>query len=147
MSELITHQGKHFAQMETGSLKEWPNYTISLPDLDFPGKLFIKDTIGLTGCEISINSMKPGDTMPFDHTHQQNEEVYIFIQGQGQMLIDGETLDVKEGSIVRIDPAAKRAWRNNSDGQMVYIIIQVKKDSLEQYSLTDGLIMEGVSNW
>jgi mannose-6-phosphate isomerase-like protein (cupin superfamily) len=139
--------GLHFSQIETGTLDQWPNYTISLPDLDFPGKMFVKDALGLTGCEISINSMKPGDAMPFNHSHQQNEEVYIFIKGQGQLLIDNKVLEVKEGTMVRIDPDAQRAWRNHSDEQLVYLIIQVKQGSLEQYSLGDGVVAEGAPVW
>lgn len=147
MTTLNSKTGQHFSHIDTGSLTEWPNYVLSLPKIDFPGKLFVKESLGLTGCEISINSMNPGDAMPFNHSHKQNEEVYIFIQGQGQLLIDDELVDVKEGSIVRIGPEAERAWRNNSDQQLVYLIIQVKKDSLQQYSLGDGTITEGTPNW
>jgi mannose-6-phosphate isomerase-like protein (cupin superfamily) len=91
--------------------------------------------------------MKPGDAMPFNHSHQQNEEVYIFIKGQGQLLIDNKVLEVKEGTMVRIDPDAQRAWRNHSDEQLVYLIIQVKQGSLEQYSLGDGVVAEGAPVW
>ena len=85
--------------------------------------------------------------MPIYHNHHQNEEVYIFIQGQGQLQVDGETLDIKEGSIVRISPEGERIWRNTSDESLVYIIIQVKQNSLEQYGLNDATIPEKAANW
>ena len=41
------------------------------------GKVFLHDLLGLTSCEISVNSMPAGVKLPFKHKHKQNEEVYI----------------------------------------------------------------------
>lgn len=139
--------GANYALLDTGLCEQWPNYTVELPGLDIPGKLFIKDLLGLTSCEISINSMSPGDSMPVYHHHHSNEEVYIFIKGQGQVQIDRENLDVKEGSIVRISSEGERIWRNNSDDLLVYIIIQAKENSLGKYGTDDATIPERVANW
>lgn len=139
--------GTNYALCETGLCQEWPDHTVELPGIEIPGKLFLKDVLGFTGCEISINSMAPGTGMPIYHSHHQNEEVYIFIQGKGQVQIDGETLEVKEGSIVRISPEAERIWRNNSDEPLVYVIVQVKENSLEQYGINDATIPEKAPNW
>jgi len=147
MSKQEVKTGIHFSQVETGDLSQWPDYSISLPGVDLPGKLFLKDLLGLTGCEISINSMMPGESMPFYHRHHHNEEVYIFIKGQGQVQIDGKILDVKEGSIVRIGPEAERLWRNNSDEQLAYIVLQVKENSLGQYGVDDASVPEKAVSW
>ncbi|MFY0677772.1 MAG: cupin domain-containing protein [Neptuniibacter sp.] len=147
MTNNTVKTGTHFSAIETGSCQQWPDYTVELPGMEIPGKLFLKDLLNLSGCEISINSMPAGGGMPIYHNHHQNEEVYIFIQGQGQLQVDGETLDIKEGSIVRISPEGERIWRNNSDESLVYIIIQVKQNSLEQYGLDDATIPEKAANW
>jgi len=139
--------GFNYSAVDTGACSSWPDYTVSLPGMDIPGKLFLKDLLNLTGCEISINSMPAGGGMPIYHNHHQNEEVYIFIQGQGQLQVDGETIDVQEGSIVRIGPNGERIWRNNSKETLVYIIIQVKQNSLEQYGLNDATIPDKEANW
>lgn len=91
--------------------------------------------------------MAPGAGMPIYHQHQQNEEVYIFIQGKGQVQVDGEVIDVHEGSIVRIAPNGERTWRNNSDEPLLYIIIQMRENSLEQYGLGDAKVPEKVVSW
>lgn len=147
MSDNNAKKGTHYAAIETGKCQKWPDYTVELPGMQIPGKLFLKDKLDLTGCEISINSMPAGAGMPIYHSHHQNEEIYIFIQGQGQIQIDGDTLEIKEGSIVRISPEAERIWRNNSDEALVYIIIQVKQNSLGQYGLNDASIPEKEANW
>ena len=68
------------------------------------GKAFLHDLLNLTSCEISVSSMPKGIKLPFNHKHIQNEEVYIFLKGEGIMIIDGETVNVKEGSCVKVLP-------------------------------------------
>lgn len=142
-----TCNGKNFTAYESGTKEEWPDHVVQLPGLEIPGKHFLKDRLGLTGCEISVNSLKPGTGMPFYHTHQQNEEVYVFIQGKGQMQVDGEVIDVQEGSIVRIAPNGLRTWRNNSKEPLLYIVIQMRENSLNQYGLGDGVVPEKAVSW
>ncbi len=147
MQSTIVKEGTNYAQVETGPASAWPNYKVTLPDGELSGKLFLKDQLGLTGCEISFNAMEPGAEMPFSHSHQKNEEVYIIIGGKGQLQVDGDILDVQEGSIVRIAPQAERAWRNNSDQLLTYIILQVQQGSLQQYSFGDGVLAEQPPVW
>ena len=140
--------GSNFTAYEGGALKVWPDHSVELPGLgEVRGKHFLKDLLGFTGCEISINSLPAGAGMPFYHQHQENEEVYIFIKGNGQMQIDGETIGVQEGSIVRIATKGQRTWRNNSNEPLVYIVIQMKENSLRQYTLGDGVVAEKAVTW
>ena len=148
MSNAKTRKGNNFTAYEGGARKDWPNHSIELPGLGkVSGKHFLKDILGFTGCEISINSLPPGAGMPFYHQHKDNEEVYIFIQGKGQVQVDDEVIDVQEGSIVRIAPNGQRTWRNNSNEPLLYIVIQMKENSLRQYGLGDGIIAEKAVAW
>ena len=148
MSDLKIKKGSNFTAYESGALKEWPAHTVEIPGLgEIPGKVFLKDTIGFTGCEISLNSMAPGASMPIYHQHQQNEEVYIFIKGKGQVQIDSEVIEVQEGTIVHIAPKGERTWRNNSNESLFYIIIQARENSLSQYGLGDAIVPEKEVNW
>lgn len=140
-------KGTNFTAYETGAKKDWPAHTVELPGLTIPGKHFLKEMLGLTGCEISINSMAPGADMPIYHHHHQNEEIYIFIHGKGQVQVDAAVIDVQEGTIVRIAPNGERTWRNNSNEQLLYIIIQVKESSLLQYGLGDATVPEKTTVW
>ncbi len=54
------------------------------------GKAFLHDLLGLTSCEISVSSMPAGIKLPFNHKHIQNEEIYIFLKGEGIMTLDNE---------------------------------------------------------
>ena len=143
-----TRNGNNFTAYESGARSAWPDHSLEIPGLgEVQGKHFLKNMVGLTGCEISINSLPPGAGMPFHHTHQENEEVYIFIQGKGQMQIDGEIVDVQEGSIVRIAPSGLRTWRNNSNAPLLYIVAQMRENSLKQYGLGDGIVPQKEVLW
>lgn len=104
------------------------------------GKAFLHDSLGLTSCEISINAVPGGWKAPFCHRHKQNEEIYIFLKGSGKMMVDGESFDVSEGSCVRVAPQGNRSLENTGDGELQFICVQAKENSLDQYALSDGEI-------
>lgn len=104
------------------------------------GKAFLHDKLDLTSCEISLNTVPKGFKVPFNHKHKQNEEVYIILKGEGKMTIDGEAVEVKEGSVVKVAPEASRTIKNTSDNEFQFICVQAKANSLEQYGFGDGEI-------
>ena len=50
------------------------------------------DKLDLTGAEISINTIGAGESVPFLHSHKQNEEIYYVINGSGKAVIDKEII-------------------------------------------------------
>lgn len=144
-----TRHGKNFSSFDAGRLDDLFQYELSHPKIDRPvrGKLFIKEIIGLTGMQISLNRLPAGVSVPFVHQHMENEEVYVFVKGKGQMQIDGEVIDVQEGSVVRISPDGARVWRNNSDQDLYYVVIQAKEGSLRQDTFEDGLPSQSPPSW
>lgn len=139
----------NFTCIQAGDLSSWEKHEIEHPAMKKPvrGKLFLKELLNLTGMEISLNKLRPGLSVPFSHSHKENEEVYIFVGGTGQMLIDDETIDVSEGTVVRIAPSGVRSWRNNSQTDLYYIVIQARENSLRQYSTADGIRSPETPNW
>lgn len=103
-------------------------------------RIELHDKIGLTGAEVSINNLPAGNSVPFVHSHKQNEEIYTILSGSGKIVIDGETILLKAGDWIRIAPKGKRQLFADSDSALSYICIQVKADSLENYTSTDGVI-------
>jgi len=97
--------------------------------------------------EVSLNKDAAGNGMPFYHRHHNNEELYIFISGQGEMSIDDEIIPVQEGSVVSVQPEARRAWWNTGDSDLTYIVIQAPVGGLKAATLEDGEILEGAVPW
>ena len=63
--------------------------------------------MGSAGLEMSMNVVPVGKGMPFLHRHQENDEVYVVLGGQGQFLVDDQCFDVAEGSVLRLAPVAE----------------------------------------
>lgn len=109
---------------------------------NFAGKAFVKDILGTTGMEISFGTLGEGEAVPFLHKHKQNEEVYIILRGEGIFSLDGNDYPVKAGDVIRIEPEVSRGNRNTGSEPFTYVCIQAKAGSLEQYTMTDGVILE-----
>jgi len=107
----------------------------------------LHDSLALTGAEISVNQMPPGASIPFVHSHKQNEEIYLIVRGKGFFQVDDEEFEVAEGSAVRIDPAGKRAIKAAPDEGLTYICVQATCGSLIQFTQSDGVVHEEKPVW
>jgi mannose-6-phosphate isomerase-like protein (cupin superfamily) len=96
---------------------------------------------------MSLNVVPPGKGIPFLHRHRENDEVYVVVGGRGQFLVDGECIAVREGSVLRLAPAAARAWRNDSDAPLYFLCLQYRADSVIDGGTTDGQKVEGTPAW
>src|SRR5271170_6291565 len=148
MTEQIVH-GPNYTCFHAGAKEGWREFRLEPPAVPRParGKLFLQSLLGSKGLEMSLNVVPPGKGIPFLHKHQENDEVYVVIGGRGQFLVDGECIDVAEGSVLRLGPAAARAWRNSSDAPLYFLCLQYRADSVIQGGTLDGQKVEGKLAW
>jgi|TARA_B110000263_G_C15283050_1_gene499314 mannose-6-phosphate isomerase-like protein (cupin superfamily) len=57
------------------------------------------------------------------HSHVNQEQVYYFIKGRGQMKLDDEIFDVKEGDAVYVPPQVKHQLINNTEDWCEHLLI------------------------
>lgn len=107
---------------------------------EFEGKAFIKDVLGTTSVEVSFGTLAAGETLPFCHHHLQNEEVYIVISGNGVFKLGADEVEATSGTIIKVEPPVSRTIRSTGTVPLVYLCLQGKAGSLEQYTMTDGVI-------
>jgi mannose-6-phosphate isomerase-like protein (cupin superfamily) len=111
------------------------------------GRVMLRDTLSLTGAEISANRMPAGKSSPFAHAHKRNEEIYLFTAGKGSFWLDGEVVPVKEGSAVRVSPATVRCIKADDNTSLSYFCIQVDEGSLVQATRDDGIRSDIKPEW
>lgn len=142
-------ENTNFVAVNVGKLDQLSEYTILHPSSGrvMEGKVFLKDITGSTGTEISYNVLPPKAELPYFHTHTKNEETYLILSGSGMYQVDEECFEISEGSIVRVAPNGKRGMVNTSDEAMIYIVIQSKEGSLQEYSSEDGHMAEFLPKW
>jgi mannose-6-phosphate isomerase-like protein (cupin superfamily) len=140
--------GYQFADL--GAFSQLGQYQLEIPVLKRPvsGKVFLKEMLGLSSMEVSLNRLPVGGAMPFWHRHRENEELYIFLNGEGEFLAGDERFRVKEGSCIAVQPEVRRAWRNTSQTEpLTYIVIQAKQHSLTAGDIQDGERVEEPLHW
>ncbi len=131
MSEVkVLNTGAKYAHASAGSLQ------------NIEGKLFVKDAVGATSCEISFGTLPSGAAIPFFHSHKDNEENYIILSGSGKFQVDGDVFDIAEGSVIRVATNCDRNIKCTSAQPMTYICIQAKEGSLGNFTMTDAEITE-----
>jgi uncharacterized cupin superfamily protein len=145
-----TASGANYTAAHLGPLDELAKYGFFHPrrQVQVQGKQFLKEVVGTTGTEVSFTRLEPLQAVAFFHSHKQNEELFLVVRGEGEMQIDDEVIVVKEGSAVRVATAGERCLRNTSaTDPMVYICIQAKTGSLEQWTFTDGVPSTRTAKW
>jgi mannose-6-phosphate isomerase-like protein (cupin superfamily) len=148
-STLKPRTGEHFAVVDLGSFLDLDQFTFEVPiaNIKVEGKLFLKQLLNLTSGEISVNKLAPGQSIPFYHKHRLNEEIYIFIKGEGEFQVDGSVFPVSEGTVVRVDCDGERCWCNHSNEDLYYIVIQARAGSYEGGTSEDGIGVEKRVSW
>ena len=114
------------------------NYTKT--NTENEGRIELHEKLSLTGAEISINQLPAGASVPFVHSHKNNEEVYGIISGKGTAVIDDEEVKLSAGDWLKISPIAKRQFFAANDSGITYICIQVKENSLGGFTADDAVI-------
>lgn len=109
-------------------------------NISFEGRNELHDKLSLTGAEVSFNHLPAGAGVPFVHYHHKNEEIYLILDGEGLAIIDGESVSLTKGDCLRLAPQAKRQFFAGKETSIFYVCIQVKENSLEEFTGADGVV-------
>ena len=141
-------RGDHFAHVSPGPPAMLERFAHDLPGFGpVPGKLFYKAHAGGTGAEVSLNKLPAGVGVPFLHRHANNDEWYLFSEGRGRFVTDGEVIDVAPGDAVRVAPAGERSLRSLGPEPLVYWCVQVPAAGDAGSETADGSPAEGAPPW
>lgn len=146
----IVKTGQNFAVTDLGRFAELRKFTFeaaAIP-IKLEGKVFLKQILDLSSAEVSFNHLPPKISVPFYHKHRLNEEIYVFIQGQGEFQVDDIVFSVNEGTVVRVDPEGERCLRNTSDQEdLCWIVIQSRSGSFPDQTIQDGFGVQKRVSW
>ena len=134
--------------IDLGPLSELKDYELELgPGVKIPGKVFGGAPVKAGGADFSFQVFAPGTEGGFYHVHKDHEELYFFLAGEGQYQVDGTNIPVKEGSVVRVAPAGKRAVRNTGDKPLVMLCVQYVAAAPGAVNPSDGTILNEPVKW
>ena len=89
-----------------------------------------RKTLGAESFGFNVVDIEAGGEIPaHDHTGDNQEEVFIILDGQGTIVTDGEEHAAPAGTFCRFAPEVNRTIRNNSDGTVRALLIGVPVES------------------
>lgn len=93
-------------------------------DIDDPEQIDLIEQTGLENLRARLWYFEPGDKVSF-HYHHEQEELYYVVSGTGQVVVgeDREEIEVPEGGVFRPDLATPRHLRNDTDEEVVWLIV------------------------
>lgn len=71
---------------------------------------------------VSFFRYAPGVRSPIGHSHREQEEVYLVVNGSGRMKLDDEIIELREWDLVRVAPETVRAFEGGPDGLEVIAV-------------------------
>jgi len=123
------------------NFNELPNYVSIL-----------KNDLQLSKVAMGFISLPAGKGYTLLHSHKEQEEVYVVLQGTGVIQIDKEEIPLKTGDIVRVSPEAKRALKAGDEKLIVIccggVTLGYPKQSDARSLIDDGVpLYDELPNW
>ena len=82
----------------------------------------VSDNTLLKNLILSSTRLNPGKETT-GHRHEGQEEVYMFMEGTGEMLLDEKRFPVKTGDIVLIEDGVFHRVYNTSDKELYFVCV------------------------
>jgi uncharacterized cupin superfamily protein len=77
---------------------------------------FARDALGCERVGVSLQRVKPGVRAPFAHRHDADEEIYVVVAGSGKAVVEGEVLELRPWSALRVPASSARSFEAGDDG-------------------------------
>ena len=104
----------------------------SSQEVTHTGKGMIGNTLVYSESDFATNlrfviysELRPGTSIGY-HAHENNEEVYVILEGNGIMTINGDTHEVTEGDVILNKPFWSHGLENNSDKDLKILVFEVQ---------------------
>lgn len=82
---------------------------------------FAKGDLETEDTGFSFHRLRPGKRQPFGHKHEDAEEVYVIVRGEGLFKLDDEIIEVETLDAIRVSPEVTRAFEAGDEGLEVIV--------------------------
>lgn len=94
--------------------------------LDFSPEKTVRKALGHEGSKLDVGLLLyvPGQNTP-EHTHQDMDEVFYIVEGEGLLTINGQEFVLKEKDIILSPRGEGHGFFNTSSGNLVVLQIKI----------------------
>lgn len=119
-------------------------YTKATFDFDtLPALTSPRRQLELQSVALGLIHLPPETGYTFTHRHLEQEEVYIVLEGSGELLVNGELVSLGRGDLVRVSPPESRALKAGPKGLLAICAGAVgskyPEDENARYLIDDGV--------
>ncbi|HKJ59509.1 MAG TPA: cupin domain-containing protein [Halobacteriales archaeon] len=82
----------------------------------------LTDRLGCRGMKVNVRRLRSGDVVPY-HTEGTQEELFVPLDGNGTVRVDGESHDVPRGSVTRVAPERPRSAVNPGETDADWLMV------------------------
>jgi hypothetical protein len=96
----------------------------SAPGFGFAPNLearFAREALELEKCGVSYERTAPNFRIPFGHTHNEQEEVYVVVSGSGRAKLDDEIVELSTWDALRVPSETWRSFEAGDDGMEMVV--------------------------
>lgn len=102
----------------------------------------LTEPLGAEEMRVNTVTLDPGQIVGY-HTHERQEEIYVCVDGPGQVFVDGDLHEVPEGGVVRFGPEVPRQVLNTTDSAThVWVMLGAPPlgtvEDFGEYQVADG---------
>lgn len=99
-------------RIEIGSIDQWRDFHGGFAETTMrDGRRVLDHELPMQFVGVTANALVPGEEAGYWHAHSSDEELYLFLAGQGQMGLDDDVVDVGPGTAIRVGQGVMRTWR------------------------------------
>jgi uncharacterized cupin superfamily protein len=97
---------------------------------DYGKWVLVRRSLGVTSFGINEVELPPGEAIPeHDESGRDHEEVFLVLDGDAVVVVEGVDHPLRTGSFARLDPALRRTVRNDRDVVARVLIISAPVSS------------------
>jgi uncharacterized cupin superfamily protein len=78
--------------------------------------------LGCTAMKVNLRKLQPGQAVPY-HTEGRQQELFVPVDGPGEMRIAGDVYDVAPGTVSRVAPATPRSAVNVGEEDLTWVMV------------------------
>jgi mannose-6-phosphate isomerase-like protein (cupin superfamily) len=98
------------------------NFEVSGEIVKQDERYVVRDNRTLNNLILSSTRLNPGKETT-GHRHEGQEEVYMFVEGTGEMLLDENRFTIKAGDIVLIEDGVFHRVYNTSEQDLYFVCV------------------------
>ncbi len=102
----------------------------------------LRDPLDTEQVGVTVARCPPGwKSVPHEHTDNDHEEVYVLIEGEAEVIVDDERVEMAEGDAIHIPPESTRQIQNG-DVESAFVLVSgpegLESDGVESEWIIDG---------